>query len=55
MKCETTEGGETLKFNFVLKCKLGDPLGASLILHFDWGFLLLFYYTTEKTQYTHHG
>ena len=35
MKCETAEGGETLKFNYVLKCKIGDPLGASLILHFD--------------------
>jgi hypothetical protein len=29
MKCETAEGGETLKFNYVLKCKIGDPLGAS--------------------------
>ncbi len=44
MKCETADRWWNIEFNYVLKCKLGDPLGSSLILNFDWGFLLLYYY-----------
>ena len=43
MKCETADRWWNIEFNYVLKCKLGDPLGASLILHFDGCSLLLFY------------
>ena len=41
-------GWWTLNLIMCWNVKLGGPLGTSLILHFDWGFLLLYYCSLIK-------